>query len=324
MADKLKFPEFDDIKVSTKTFVVKTNLFLNLKKLFDYLPITEYTVIPKKRGRKKKIGNSENNITVESGSIVTMKYENKIRGIELKQKKSQNSKKKKSKWFRNSFTIVMIIDNKPINFKICQNGVFQITGCKFDEHAEKCIKYIWLYIKHLQNIIYSFSEGENFESLFVPAMRNIDFSVGFVVDREKLSRYMSIQTEFHSLLETSFGYTGVNIKIPIDYDISKMEIKKIMYTNNKLDKDDNNEKNIDINKDWKEIDTYYQEYLDKLSDKEKNKKLNKERYNTFLIFHSGKTIMSSINAAFARDSYYYFIKIIKTAYDLIEERLDKS
>ncbi len=319
MADKLKFPEFDDIKVSTKTFVVKTNLFLNLKKLFEYLPITEYTVIPKKRGRKKKIGNLENSITVDSGSIVTMKYENKIRGIELKQKKSQNSKKKKSKWFRNSFTIVMIIDNKPINFKICQNGVFQITGCKFDEHAEKCIKYIWLYIKHLQNIIYSFSEGENFEALFVPAMRNIDFSVGFVVDREKLSRYMSVQTEFHSLLETSFGYTGVNIKIPIDYDISKMEIKKILYTNNNFDKE---EKITDINKDWKDIDTYYQEYLDKLTEKEKSKKLNKERYNTFLIFHSGKTIMSSINAAFARDSYYYFIKIIKTAYDLIEERLD--
>ena len=319
MTDKLKFPEFDDIKVSTKTFVVKTNLFLNLKKLFEYLPITEYTVIPKKRGRKKKIGNLENSITVDSGSIVTMKYENKIRGIELKQKKSQNSKKKKSKWFRNSFTIVMIIDNKPINFKICQNGVFQITGCKFDEHAEKCIKYIWLYIKHLQNIIYSFSEGENFEALFVPAMRNIDFSVGFVVDREKLSRYMSVQTEFHSLLETSFGYTGVNIKIPIDYDISKMEIKKILYTNNKFDKE---EKITDINKDWKDIDTYYQEYLDKLTEKEKSKKLNKERYNTFLIFHSGKTIMSSINAAFARDSYYYFIKIIKTAYDLIEERLD--
>ena len=320
MADKLKFPEFDDIKVSTKTFVVKTNLFLNLKKLVEYLPTTEYTVIPKKRGRKKKIGTLENNITVDSGSIVTMKYENKIRGVELKQKKSQNNKKKKSKWFRNSFTIVMIIDNKPINFKICQNGVFQITGCKFDEHAEKCIKYIWLYIKHLQNIIYSFSEGENFESLFVPAMRNIDFSVGFMVDREKLSRYMSVQTEFHSLLETSFGYTGVNIKIPIDYDISKMEIKKILYTNTNFDEDNN----TDINKDWKEIDTYYMEYLNKLTEKEKNKKLNKERYNTFLIFHSGKTIMSSINAAFARDSYYYFIKIIKTAYDLIEERLDKS
>ena len=320
MADKLKFPEFDDIKVSTKTFVVKTNLFLNLKKLFEFLPLTEYTVIPKKRGRKKKIGNSENNIIVESGSIVTMKYENKIRGVELKQKKSQNSKKKKSKWFRNSFTIVMIIDNKPINFKICQNGVFQITGCKIDEHAEKCIKYIWLYIKHLQNIIYSLTEGDNFEALFIPAMRNIDFSVGFVVDREKLSRYMSIQTEFHSLLETSFGYTGVNIKIPITYDISKMEIKKIIYTNNNFDKDDS----LDVNLYWKEIDTYYQEYLDKLPEKEKNKKLKKERYNTFLIFHSGKTIMSSINAAFARESYYYFIKIIKTSFDLIEERLDKS
>jgi TATA-box binding protein (TBP) (component of TFIID and TFIIIB) len=301
----LKFPEFDDIKVSTKTFIIMTNINLNLRKLFDFLPITDYTVIPKKRGRKKKIATVDQAVIIESGSIVTMKFENLIKGVELKQKKNL---KKKSKWFRNSFTVVIMLDNKPVNFKICQNGVFQITGCKFDRHAEECVKYIWQYIKEEKDI-YNFSrENENnLEALFIPAMRNIDFSLGFIVDREKLAKYMTSQTEFHSLLETSFGYTGVNIKSKIEFRIQDMKIKKMSHTS-----EDG----------WTEKMTTYAEYLTKLSEKDRLKKLNKQRYNTFLVFHSGRTILSSICADFARDSYNYFVKMIKKSYDQIEERLD--
>lgn len=56
-------------------------------------------------------------------------------------------------------------------------------------------------------------------------MRNIDFSVGFIIDREKLNKYMVTQKDFHCLLETSFGYTGVNIKVPLQQDIRTMKIK---------------------------------------------------------------------------------------------------
>ena len=309
--NELVFPEFDDIKVSTKTFIAMTNININLKRLFEYLPIIEYTVVPKKRGRKKKMGNTDQNIIIESGSIISMKFENQLKGVELKQKKSKN---KKSKWFRNSFTVIMMIDNKPINFKICQNGVFQITGCKIDSHAEDCIKYIWYYIKE-QKDIYSFKteDKKDFQILFIPAMRNIDFSLGFNVDREKLAKYMSVQTEFHSLLETSFGYTGVNIKIPILDDIRDMKIKKLIYNMDDEEKGKDN---------WKQLDTVYLEYLETLSEKDKMKKLNKDRYNTFLVFHSGKILMSSICAEFARETYYHFLKIIRAAYHQIEERLD--
>jgi hypothetical protein len=305
----LTFQEFDDIKVSTKTFIIYTNMVLNLKKLFEYLPITEYTVVPKKRGRKKKLGQPDQPISIECGSIVTMKYENQLRGVELKQKKS-HSKTKKSKWFRNSFTVVMILENKPINFKVCQNGVFQVTGCKFDKHAEECIKYIWHYIKD-QKDIYNFTKGDQLEILFIPAMRNIDFSLGFNIDREKLSKYMSTQTEFHSLLETSFGYTGVNIKLPIEKSITTMTIKRLRYQCS------DKEEHI-----WNEDSILYEDYLTKLPEKERLKKLNKERFNTFLVFHSGRVIFSGICAELMRDSYYYFLKIIRTSYDIIEERLD--
>ena len=304
----LIFPEFDDIKVSTKTFIIMTNLVIDLPKLFDFLPVTDYTFVPKKRGRKKKISVDNPNKDVPQGSIVTLKYENKIRGIDLKQKKS-HAKKKKSKWFRNSFTVVIILDEKPINFKICQNGRLQVTGIKFDHQVEDCIKFIWSHIKNNENNIFKFTNNEDYlHAIFIPAMRNIDFSIGFLVDREKLAKYMSTQTEFHSLLETSFGYTGVNIKIPITQDIRGMKLKKIEFNKN----DDK----------FRESFMTYDDYLKLLPEKEQLKKINKERYNTFLVFHSGRTIYSGISSSFMKEAYYYFIKIINTCYDQIEERLD--
>jgi TATA-box binding protein (TBP) (component of TFIID and TFIIIB) len=302
---ELVFPNFEDISVSTNTFIAMTNLILDLKKLSDFLPITEYIVMPKKRGRKKKTEVVEQHRNIPDGSIVTLKFENKMRGVDLKQKKSQN-KKKKSKWFRNSFTIVMFLDNKPINFKLCNNGMAQLTGIKLEKQAQNCIKYVWEHIKDEENNIFKFSRGSHLEAMFIPAMRNIDFSLGFNVDREKLSRYMSTQTEFHSLLETSFGYTGVNIKIPINVDITLMEIVKLKYKSDT----------------WIEEKTTYNEYLKYLSEKDQLKKINKDRYNTFLVFHSGRVILSAINAEFSRDSYYYFLKIIKTCHKEIEEKLD--
>jgi TATA-box binding protein (TBP) (component of TFIID and TFIIIB) len=305
MTSKIVYPEFDDIVVSTKTFIVMTNLVLNLKKLFDFLPITPYTAVQKKRGRKKKLF-STNDITttVDDGAIVTLKYENQLKGIDLKAKKSL--KKKKSKWFRNSFTVVIIIDNKPINFKICQNGMFQITGAKFDKHAEGCIEHIWNLIKEHEHDIFTFSRGSVLEAIFIPAMRNIDFSLGFLIDREKLAKYMSTQTEFHSLLETSFGYTGVNIKIPITGNIQNMDLKQIQYY----------PKNQIVSS------LTYGDYMKRLSEKEQEKKLNKDRYTTFLVFHSGKVIVSSITAEFTKPAYDYFLKIISTCKDQIEEKLD--
>lgn len=301
----IEYPKFDDIVVSTKTFIVKTNLVIDLKKLFDSIPVTDYKTVPKKRGRKKKLNFEETNQDIKNGSIITMKYENQVKGVDLKVRKT---KKKKSKWFRNSFTVVMIIDFKPVNFKICQNGMFQITGVKFDSQSEDCIKFIWeIMTKNNENNIFSFSRGSILEAVFIPAMRNIDFSLGFNVDREKLTRYMNTQTEFHSLLETSFGYTGVNIKFPIKDDIRDMRLKKLTFKKDKS---------------IEESFLTYGEYIGDLPEKEQIKKLKKIRYTTFLIFHSGKCIQSGISAEISKPAYEYFHEIIKRCRDEIEEKLD--
>lgn len=301
----IDYPKIEDIPVSTKTFIVMTNLTLDIKKLYEFLPLTPFVLQPKKRGKKKKTSIMENGKTIENGSIITMKFENKIKGVDLKQKKSHN-KKKKSKWFRNSFTIVMVLDGKPINFKVCQNGVLQVTGCKKDDHAEGCIKHLWEKIKDEEGNFFTYNRGDSLDVIFIPAMRNIDFNLGFLVDREKLARFMSTETEFHSLLETSFGYTGVSIKYPLNYDITQLQLKRLNY----------------IEGDFVETEISYGEYLERLSEKERNKKLKKDRFISFLTFQSGRCICSGLTEDLMREAYNNFVKVIRVSRDKIEEKLD--
>ena len=297
--------KFENIEVSTKTFTAMTNLQINIKELFDFLPITPYEVIPKKRGRKKKDEIKQVNQNIPWGSIITLKCEGKIKGVEIKTQKQKQGRKQK--WFRNSITIIIILD-KPINFKVCRNGTFQMTGCKSSKHAIECIKVTWDLIKNNPKL-YNFTRNPNtLECLFIPSMRNIDFSIGFLIDREKLNNFMANQKEFHCLLETSFGYTGVNIKIPLDKNIEEMKIIKLTY----------NDKNG-----WVKSDGIYKDYLNILSDKEQKNKLSAQRYNTFLVFHSGKIIMSGLTKEFMEDVFYYFIKTVINSRDLIEEKLIK-
>ena len=296
---KLKFKEFKDIKVSTKTFTATTNLDIDLYKLYDFLEIVEYTVIPKKRGRRKKTPILDLNKDIKYGSFISVEFKDKLKGANLK-------KNKKKKWFRNSFTIIVMLDKK-INFKICKNGTFQMTGCKNNKHAIECIKQIWKRIKGNKEI-YKFTNKDDttIKSMLIPAMRNIDFNLGFNIDREKLAKYMSSQSKFYCLLETSFGYTGVNIKIPLKDKISDMKIFLI------------SEKNDE----FKVQQSKYSEYLKTISEKQRNNKLNMKKYNTFLVFHSGKVIMSGSTSEFMKETYYDFINTIDNSYEQIKETLD--
>ena len=302
--NELIFPIFDKIKVSTKTFIVMTNLSINIKLLFFYLPITNYVLVPKRRGRKKKGEVIDPNKDIQSGSIITLEFENnETRGIDIKNKKKIKSKKRGC-YFRNAVTVVMVIDNKNINFKISCNGHFQITGCKNTIQASNCVKYIWNYIKDTTDIF--ILKDSELSVTFVPVMRNIDFSLGFNIDREKLDEYINTKTSYNSLLETSFGYTGVNIKIPVSNDINDLQLKQIKYINNEWTED---------------IYVPFQFYLDNLKLKERDKKVKKERFNTFLVFHSGKAILSGINAGFQKPSYDIFTNIIKKCYNIIKEEI---
>lgn len=303
----LVFNKFEDNKVSTKTIIAVTNLSIDIRKLYEYLPITHYHMQPKKRGRKKKSDVVDENKHVQDGAIITAKIENNVRGVDLKKRVKVN-KKRAGKYFRNSLTVVMVLHGKTINFKVSRNGKFQMTGCKSDEQAEECIKFCWEYIKDAKDDVWTFTRDNKFHVSFIPAMRNIDFDLGFLIDREKLSRYINIMTEHYSMLESSFGYTGCNIKWPFNQKLEDISVKTLTY-----------QKATDDSNPWLEGSESYVDHLEFISEKEKHKKLTKTRFVTLLIFHSGRTILSSMTFASGKIAYEQFTEIIRKCYDEVRE-----
>ena len=121
--------KFSDLTVSTKTVIAMTNLQIDISQFFPYITTYKYIVMKKKRGRKKKNKVIDINKDIPEGSIIYAQHKDEIKGVSLKKKK-----KKKTKFFRNALTIIMVLKsgekkiNKLINFKISKNGKFQITG----------------------------------------------------------------------------------------------------------------------------------------------------------------------------------------------------
>lgn len=305
----LNFPLFENIKVSTKTYTSNTNLNINMDKLYKEIKkiycSTEENIKSIIPGLDKvnKIKKISDDLPIPYGTIIRCKW----RDEEVCVFEPQNLKTVcKKKWFRNSMTIVLFLDKK-INFKICKNGTFQFTGCKSFSHPENCIKTIWNIIKDKKKI-YVYNRGTELNAYIIPAMRNIDFSLGFFVDREKLASYINSITSYNCMLETSFGYTGVNIKVPYHKKITELIIKKISSPS-------------EGETDWQLLKICYSEYLNILSKKEIDKKMNSARYNTFLVFHSGRCILSGLNSFFMKDAYLYFIGIIEKCKNEIEEKL---
>jgi hypothetical protein len=101
------------------------------------------------------------------------------------------------------------------------------------------------------------------------------------------------------LLEPTLGYTGVNIKLPVDVDYTKLKLKVREYTG-------------------KEVTTSFVTFYDYLK-KYKKKDLKKTIYNTFLVFQSGKVIMSGKVGLFMNPGYYAFVEVLKKCDKIIRE-----
>ena len=287
--NSIKIIPFRDFSVSTKTFIVYTNLLMDIEKIFDnnVLPITEYTFVQKKRGRKRKQAVEDPNKEVESGSIIMVQFRDQFRGAKLK---------KTSSFFRNSMPVVMKVQDKLISFKVSSKGKFQITGCRTNKQAEICVIQFFTVIKSHTDL-YSFTKGEtHLKICFEPVMYNVDFSLGFQVNREKLDIFVNTKTNHTSLLETTIGYTGVNIKMLVPesklHEI-KIDCKEYLEDGSVLESE-------------MTYDSFFQTF--------KTKK-KKPIYNTFLVFQSGSVIMSGKTLSCMEHAYDEFIQIILTCFE---------
>ena len=290
----MSFLKFNDIDISTRTIIVVTGLELHIEQLFNEIPITKYIIQEKKRGRKRKDHvvaktNIELNKGIKDGSIITMKYEDKIKGVEFK-------RKKKSTFFRNAITIVMVIKDKLINLKISKNGKFQITGCKSIDNCKEAVLFLLNIIINTP-IFFKPPPTNTLNIIFNIVMTNKDFSLGFLINREKFDNILNHNTPYNSLLETSFGYTGINLKMKLYPDDIHRSFNCIKY---------------DINsKEYSSYEIDYDTYIKSLSKINHKKEMKNDRYITFLIFQSGNIIMSGINEYIMEKYYNIFIDIVK-------------
>jgi hypothetical protein len=327
MKEEIVKKKFDDIGISTETIIGKTNAKINISELYKMLPCVDYRLEPKKRGRRPKDEKKIDPPVLNEGDITYLEFEDEARGTPPKSKRKKNAlkddkndkkdkkndNKKNDNYFRNSLTIVMWCGGKLINFKISKNGKFQFTGCKNDNNAHSCLTHIIRYINEASasgnKKILTIPQSVNMEVIYITVMANINFSLGFCVNKENLDDYVNKNTEYYSLLETNFGYTGVNIKIPLP-NLNDVPITKMIF-----DRQTN---------EWTRLKMTYSEYFLTLDDKERTKEKNKTRYNTFLVFQSGNVILSSPHKECMRNTYHEFLNIIQTSRNFIEEKIVKA
>lgn len=282
--NKMFIKKFEDLKVSTRTIIASANVNMNIDMIFKQIPLSKHIFLF--HGQKYSV------------FIDTMHYKNCIREQHLKDIVNNMGHQKS---FRNALNVVMFLDDfKKINFKVSKNGKFQITGCKNLEHAKISVyTFLELIGKYYPEAIQT---HENFiEVSFEIVMTNVDCGMGYNINRQSLDKIINSSTPYHSLLETSFGYTGVNIKFPVEKDWFHMNIPTVGWELNKP-----------------ETLRFNQTPLSQVSPTKKIKK----KYNTFLVFHSGQFIMSGMREDTMKDDYYRFIDILKSHENKIKEILD--
>ena len=293
--------EFEMHETSVKTFIVFMNIGVDIEAMYKkrVFEVTPYEIPQKRRGRKKKSNDGDDKPILEDGSIVHVNFRDEFYGIETGSS---------SAFFRNAMTVIMYVDNKFINFKVSQKkatlkGKLQMTGCKTNEQAKKCTYYFW---KHLcqHTDTYTLDQGDIFTVYYECVMRNVGFSMGFKVDRQNLNDYINDCTNHISIFETTLGYAGVNIKFNID-NLEELLDRTI------IDKEEFVKGRVI------QSTISYRDLVSIMNIKRK-----KKRYVTFLVFQSGKVIMSGGDANLMREPYYQFIDIITDARDEIEETID--
>lgn len=292
------YKRFKDINISTTTIIVSTNLEIDLEWFHDTMEC--YHDIPSTTKNSKELQQYLVSRHTREGVLTMIQYKDQVKGFKVK--------KKKKKFFRNALSIVMFV-GKLITIKIPTKGKLQMTGCTRKEHAQQCVRHLVELLSHYtpSPTTYTIS-GDTFRAYCHTVMTDIVFNLGFNINRQNLDRFVNKCTEFNSLLETSFGYTGVNIKVPFSIDTEKTKVVRIEYDykNNKI---------------WEISEITFRDYLTILSEKDVQKEIQKKRKNTFLVFHSGTAIMSGMSPEYMEEVYDQFITIIERAKDDIKETI---
>lgn len=280
--------EFDDLVVSTRTMIATGNMEFNMEAIFETMPMMEMRV--------------KDSIT----KIIKIYYKDRMRQWGESTSSREQESEGGNKSFRNALNVIMMIGEKRVNFKVSKNGKFQLTGCKEEEHARRAVfSFLEILMQHCPGEIVWRANGAGKVIVYLETvMTNVDCGVGYCINRQALDRIVNTTTSYHSLLETSFGYTGVNIKFPMRKNRYDLLVDVMEWEGGCPET---------LEERRRPLRELVMEPVDKES---------KPKYNTFLVFHSGRFIMSGMHEETMREDYDLFMSILKKHQGEIREVLD--
>lgn len=280
---------YNDNKITTQTVILASNLNISGDELYECIKVLDIDVGP---GKKNSVqARLLKDPRIQTGDILFKKCKHLSEGYSFEKKKQNPA------YFRNSMTIIVKVDDKFLNAKIANKGKIQITGCSKDKYIPLFISILWkLFLQHPSTFTYREDPGL-FKVLVLRVMVNINFSLGFQVNQTEMHRSVLKHTDCVSIYEKTSGYVGVNIKIvTTDENIDDIQVEQYVLQQDCAT-------TVEM--------VRYVNYLDTLSAKERKKRIPKCYTNTFLVFYSGKVIMSGGVSSINRTaSYNRFMDIV--------------
>lgn len=311
---------FADIPVSTQTFTVRSNIqHIELHRFYDELqPMTPDS-------SPRDVGGTGG--ARRAAAIICIKYQQHKKGCDpekdLKPKRTTSKEQESPKRnFLNCITLIIQIE-KRINIKIFRNGVFQLTGCKDIDNVRRCLKLILTELaKANERVIaradeqsdteqpdtqsssstcFQFEEGsDDFVIYIKSAMRNIDFDLGFKVNRTLLAKRLTCiyEDDDDVIIPDAIG-NKMDVKVKLR--ITREELEHLPVT--KITNPTHNEP--------KEEEILYKNCLHIIEpDKKKLETKLKDKFVSISVFQNGKVLLSTMDASIQERYYEWFTNLI--------------
>jgi len=274
---------FENLKVSTMTTIVKTNMVFDLEKLYNILE-------PELPFQKELSIKEYNNLVLWPNSMFFIKVNDKWRGY-IKKNPRRNKRTKGN--FINQVTVGLFFTHK-INMMVFKSCI-KICGCKTSNDA--ILSVLTLYKKFTRNS--HNNELSNIQFVFEDVMINMSFNLPKKIIKRDFAKYLTYNKKSKVSYEpTSQSY--INLKLLPTQNIKKKIVIQILQPeildyfeilDLKTDKDKQSEKDFKLN---------YPDFENKIVLSLINGKCPKQ--TSFMIFES-RVIMSG-NSYFQMKEHY--------------------
>lgn len=330
---------FENYHVSVRTVMVYTNIFFKDRwALYDKLPLCPIDDIPLTKKQKQP---SPDKVKGPPGSIFSISYKNKRRGIPIppnshkKKRKTEEARmedenlsklrntttKKSQEEFRNALCLRIIMPYNNLHLMIF-NDCIKLAGCKEVHHAYMVLLYLWEMLKEIPESWVIMNENQP-TFVLENVMINVNFGLGINLDRAKVNEVMNLD-KYDKVVNLSKppGNNQNNVQVIMPQKKPENMLYNTIQINN-VGKN-KNEENFLL---YKVSEDYYQNirqliYLFNPETTKKNSKPSDEL--KFLIYRTGTVMISGRYLESMNEAYKQFIKIITENQECITEIIDNT